>query len=150
MELIILAAGHMKLEVKMKANKDTTADEYKAEVDELVRRKQWKRLLTATFVLDTLCRESSYGNKIEKEIYARTNKVYRPNPNELYPVLRYMESKGYVVSEWDAPDRRSKRIYSITEKGESAAEYTRQKVLDWLVNIRAFINTIQKEFGDKK
>ena len=130
----------------MKANKDTTADEYKAEVDELVRRKQWKRLLTATFVLDTLCRESSYGNKIEKEIYARTNKVYRPNPNELYPVLRYMESKGYVVSEWDAPDRRSKRIYSITEKGKHAAEYTREKVLAWLVNIRAFIDTIENEF----
>ena len=146
MELIILAAGHIKLEVKMKANKDTTADEYKAEVDELVRRKQWKRLLTATFVLDTLCRESSYGNKIEKEIYARTNKVYRPNPNELYPVLRYMESKGYVVSEWDAPDRRSKRIYSITEKGKQAAEYTRAKVLAWLVNIRAFIDTIENEF----
>ena len=146
MELIILAASHMKLEVKMKANKDTTADEYKAEVDELVRRKQWKRLLTATFVLDTLCRESSYGNKIEKEIYARTNKVYRPNPNELYPVLRYMESKGYVVSEWDAPDRRSKRIYSITEKGKQAAEYTREKVLAWLVNIRAFIDTIENEF----
>ncbi len=134
----------------MKGTKNVLSDDYKTEVDELVRRKQWKRLLTATFVLDILRRESSYGNKIEKEIYTRTNNVYRPNPNELYPVLRYMESKGYVVSEWDAPDRRSKRIYSITEKGESAAEYTRQKVLDWLVNIRVFINTIQNEFGDKK
>lgn len=51
----------------MKGTKNVLSDDYKTEVDELVRRKQWKRLLTATFVLDILRRESSYGNKIEKK-----------------------------------------------------------------------------------
>ncbi len=121
-------------------------EEYKLELDEIVRKKQWKRLLTAAFVLDILSRESSYGNKIEREIYKRTNNVYRPNPNELYPVLRYMENKGYVGSHWDAPDKRSKRIYSITDKGVEASEYARVKVLEWCVGLRAFAGAMEAEF----
>lgn len=124
-----------------------TACDYKDEVDELARRRQWKRLLTATFVLDILSEDSNYGNRIEKEIYERTGSVYRPNPNELYPVLRYMEETGFVESEWDSPDKRSKRIYSITEKGRAAVPYMKEQVLDWLVSLRAFISTIQEQFG---
>lgn len=122
--------------------------EYREEIDELARRRQWKRLLTATFVLDILTEESNYGNRIEREIYERTNNVYRPNPNELYPVLRYMESKHFVESRWDSPDKRSKRIYSITDKGRAAVPYMKEQVLDWLVTLRAFISTIQAQFGD--
>lgn len=121
--------------------------EYREEIDELARR-QWKRLLTATFVLDILTEESNYGNRIEREIYERTNNVYRPNPNELYPVLRYMESKHFVESRWDSPDKRSKRIYSITDKGRAAVPYMKEQVLDRLVTLRAFISTIQEQFGD--
>ena len=124
--------------------------EYKEEIDELARRRQWKRLLTATFVLDILSQESNYGNRIEREIYERTNNVYRPNPNELYPVLRYMESRHFVESQWDSPDKRSKRIYSITDKGRAAVPYMKQQVLDWLVTLRAFISTIQEQFGESE
>lgn len=128
---------------------EQTVPEYRKEVDELARRRQWKRLLTATFVLDILNEGSNYGNRIEREIYERTNNVYRPNPNELYPVLRYMESKNFVESKWDSPDKRSKRIYSITDKGRDAVPYMKQQVLDWLITLRAFISTIQEEFEDK-
>lgn len=127
--------------------KETTG--YKAEIDELARRRQWKRLLTATFVLDILSQESNYGNRIEREIFERTNNVYRPNPNELYPVLRYMESRNFVESSWDSPDKRSKRIYSITDKGREAVPYMKQQVLDWLLTLETFISTVQAQFGGK-
>lgn len=128
--------------------RENAVPEYKAEIDELARRRQWKRLLTATFVLDILTEESNYGNRIEREIYERTNNVYRPNPNELYPVLRYMESRHLVESRWDSPDKRSKRIYSITDKGRAAVPYMKEQVLDWLVTLRIFTNTIQEQFGN--
>lgn len=121
---------------------------FRDEVDELVRKRQWKRLLTATFVLDILTNEESYGNRIEKDIFARTNNVYRPNPNELYPVLRYMESKGFVKSQWDSPDKRSKRIYHITPKGEAAVAYMKEQVLAWLDTMEVFLSTVRKEFTD--
>lgn len=128
--------------------RENAVPEYKAEIDELARRRQWKRLLTATFVLDILTEGSNYGNRIEREIYERTNNVYRPNPNELYPVLRYMESRHFVESRWDSPDKRSKRIYSITDKGRAAVPYMKEQVLDWLVTLRIFTNTIQEQFGN--
>lgn len=129
---------------------EESVKEYQKEIDELARRRQWKRLLTATFVLDILSQGSNYGNRIEREIYERTNNVYRPNPNELYPVLRYMEGKNFVESSWDSPDKRSKRIYSITDKGRDAVPYMKKQVLDWLVTLRAFISTIQDEFEEKQ
>lgn len=128
---------------------EESVKEYQKEIDELARRRQWKRLLTATFVLDILSQGSNYGNRIEREIYERTNNVYRPNPNELYPVLRYMEGKNFVESNWDSPDKRSKRIYSITDKGREAVPYMKKQVLDWLITLRAFISTIQDEFEEK-
>lgn len=128
---------------------EESVKEYQKEIDELARRRQWKRLLTATFVLDILSQGSNYGNRIEREIYERTNNVYRPNPNELYPVLRYMEGKNFVESNWDSPDKRSKRIYSITDKGREAVPYMKKQVLDWLITLRAFISTIQNEFEEK-
>lgn len=128
---------------------EESVKEYQKEIDELARRRQWKRLLTATFVLDILSQGSNYGNRIEREIYERTNNVYRPNPNELYPVLRYMEGKNFVESSWDSPDKRSKRIYSITDKGREAVPYMKKQVLDWLITLRAFISTIQDEFEEK-
>ena len=138
---IIMAAEEMKTD---------SASGYKEEIDELTRRRQWKRLLTATFVLDILSHESNYGNRIEREIFERTNNVYRPNPNELYPVLRYMESKNFVESQWDSPDKRSKRIYSITDKGRAAVPYMKEQVLEWLVTLREFCGTIQKQFGENE
>ena len=140
--------GRGKEDIMDTKERENAVPEYKAEIDELVRRRQWKRLLTATFVLDILTEESNYGNRIEREIYERTNNVYRPNPNELYPVLRYMESRHFVESRWDSPDKRSKRIYSITDKGRAAVPYMKEQVLDWLVTLRIFTNTIQEQFGN--
>jgi transcriptional regulator, padR-like family len=140
--------GRGKEDIMDTKERENAMPEYKAEIDELARRRQWKRLLTATFVLDILTEESNYGNRIEREIYERTNNVYRPNPNELYPVLRYMESRHFVESRWDSPDKRSKRIYSITDKGRAAVPYMKEQVLDWLVTLRIFTNTIQEQFGN--
>lgn len=93
------------------------------DINELVTRRQWKRLLTATFVLKLLSECNSYGNRLEKDIFARTHNTYKPNPNELYPVLRLLEDKGFVKSQWDSPDKRSRRIYTITTRGRQAIPY---------------------------
>ena len=53
------------------------------DINELVTRRQWKRLLIATFVLKLLSESNSYGNRLEKDIFARTHNTYKPNPNEL-------------------------------------------------------------------
>ena len=59
----------------MQNTKDSlyVGEEYwKQHIDELVTKNQWKRLLTATFILELLLESDSYGNKLEKDIHART------------------------------------------------------------------------------
>lgn len=118
------------------------------DINELVTRRQWKRLLTATFVLKLLSECNSYGNRLEKDIFARTHNTYKPNPNELYPVLRLLEDKGFVKSQWDSPDKRSRRIYTITTHGRQAIPYMIEQVLGWLNDFDALISTVREEFAD--
>ena len=134
----------------MQNTKDSlyVGEEYwKQHIDELVTKNQWKRLLTATFILELLLESDSYGNKLEKDIHARTKKIYKPNPNELYPVLRLMEERGFVKSQWDSPDKRSKRIYQIMDTGREAYPYMKDKVLEWVERFEKFITAVRDEFS---
>ena len=134
----------------MQNTKDSlyVGEEYwKQHIDELVTKNQWKRLLTATFILELLLESDSYGNKLEKDIHARTKKIYKPNPNELYPVLRLMEERGFVKSQWDSPDKRSKRIYQIMDTGREAYPYMKDKVLERVERFEKFITAVRDEFS---
>ncbi len=122
------------------------SEQTKYEIDELVRHRQWKRLLTATFVLNALLCADSYGNKIEQDIFKLTKFAYRPNPNEMYPVLHFLEEREYVKSHWLSPNKRSKRIYRITTKGQDAVPYMKLQVLAWAQNLRTLLDTIETEF----
>lgn len=53
---------------------------------------------------------------------------YRLSPGTLYPMLRSMERKGYLVSEQRRAGRSVRRIYRATPMGRSALEMTRDKV----------------------
>ena len=97
------------------------------DINELVTRRQWKRLLTATFVLKLLSECNSYGNRLEKDIFARTRNV---------------------KSQWDSPDKRSRRIYTITTRGRQAIPYMIEQVLGWLNDFDALISTVREEFAD--
>ncbi len=128
---------------------DIFFDKSKREIDELVERRQWKRLLAATFVLNALLHADSYGNQIERQIFALTEFAYRPNPNEMYPVLHFLEEHKFVESRWLSPDKRSKRIYHITEKGVNSLPYMKTQVLAWTQNLQNLINAIEAEFAPK-
>jgi PadR family transcriptional regulator, regulatory protein PadR len=41
----------------------------------------------------------------------------------MYPLLRELESRGMVRGYWEHPEKRSRRLYSVTAEGE--AEYVR-------------------------
>ncbi|BBB91402.1 PadR family transcriptional regulator [Methylomusa anaerophila] len=75
------------------------------------------RLVLGIYILKILQQEPAHGNKLAEEIRQRTQNAYTPNTNALYPLLRRMEEKGYIVGEWDSPVRRNKRIYTITAAG---------------------------------
>jgi len=75
------------------------------------------RLVLGLYILKILQQGPAHGNKLAEEIKRRTNNSFTPNTNALYPLLRRLEEKSYLVGEWDNPDTRSKRIYTIAEFG---------------------------------
>jgi len=101
----------------------------------------YMRLVLGLYILRILQQGQAHGNKLAEEIKRRTQTAYTPNTNALYPLLRIMEEKGYIVGEWDSPVTRSKRIYTITEDGVAripALELMlekRLKLVEWKVAI---------------
>jgi PadR family transcriptional regulator, regulatory protein PadR len=77
-------------------------------------------------VLHLISREPAYGNLLIEEIEDLTEGVISVNPNTIYPLLRELEGKGMIKGQWEHPDRRTRRFYSITAAGRR--EYRRLRV----------------------
>ena len=54
----------------------------------------------------------------------------------MYPLLRQLESRGLIEGQWEHPERRTRRYYSIT--GEGQAEYERLRV-----DVRPFLDSVR-------
>lgn len=104
----------------------------------------WVKLILALYVLKILQEGSAYGNKIAEEIKERTQGLIMPNTNSLYPLLRIMEERGYIIGKWDNPDRRGKRIYKITELGMHYIPTLEEKARDRFIQIEDTIAVLRK------
>jgi len=72
------------------------------------------KLIIGMYILKILQQGPAHGNKLAEEIKRRTQDTITPNTNALYPLLRVMEERGYIVGEWDSPYTRGKRVSTIT------------------------------------
>src|SRR5215210_9150900 len=59
----------------------------------------------------------SYGNQLMDRISAMTAGVLSVNPNTMYPLLRSLEGRALIEGNWEHPERRSRRYYSLTDEG---------------------------------
>ena len=39
------------------------------------------------------------------------------NPNTMYPLLRGLEGGGFIEGRWEHPEKRSRRMYTLTDSG---------------------------------
>lgn len=82
--------------------------------------------LLAVYVLHLLAEKPRHGNDIMRQIEQRTLGSWTSNPGAIYPLLGFMEEKGLVRSQWEDPDKRTRRIYEITDDGRSELENLRR------------------------
>lgn len=75
------------------------------------------RLIIGLYILKILEQGPAHGNKLAMEIKRRTQDIFTPNTNALYPLLRTMEERGYIIGEWDSQVTRGKRVYTVTDAG---------------------------------
>jgi len=67
--------------------------------------------------LHLLAEGPEHGYALMERIAQLTGDIMPVNSNTMYPLLRRLEERGFIVGEWEHPDRRSRRTYRITAAG---------------------------------
>jgi PadR family transcriptional regulator PadR len=45
-------------------------------------------------------------------------------PSTIYPLLNSLEEKGYIKSQWDLNNERPRKVYELTNEGQSLLNFT--------------------------
>ncbi len=100
-------------------------------------------------VLHLIAREPTYGNRLIEAIEEITQGTISVNPNTMYPLLRELESQGLVEGQWELPDRRTRRYYSITPAGRREYKRLRVEVEPFLDSVIRSVTLIKDAvYGD--
>ena len=104
-----------------------------------------RREVLPLLVLHLISEGPSYGNQLMERIGQMTAGVLTVNPNTMYPLLRRLESQGLIQGNWEHPERRTRRYYSLT--GDGRAEYERlvEEVRPFLDSVKTSIDEIVRE-----
>jgi DNA-binding PadR family transcriptional regulator len=104
-----------------------------------------RREVLPLLVLHLISQGPSYGNQLMERIGGMTAGVLSVNPNTMYPLLRQLESRGLIVGQWEHPERRSRRYYTLTAQGKE--EYGRlvEEVRPFLDSVKSSIDEIVRE-----
>ncbi len=85
-------------------------------------------------VLALVAEQPRHGYDIIKVIEEKTSGTYSPSPGIVYPTLTFLEESGYLTAESEG----SKKLYKITDEGESYLKSNRDLVDVILDRLTAF------------
>lgn len=100
-----------------------------------------RRDVLPLLVLHLISSGPSYGNQLMERIAGMTENVLTVNPNTMYPLLRRLEARGLIEGQWEHPERRTRRFYSLTAAGRE--EYERL-----LVDVRPFLDSVARSIDE--
>jgi PadR family transcriptional regulator, regulatory protein PadR len=104
-----------------------------------------RREVLPLLVLHLIAQGPSYGNQLMERIAGMTAGVLSVNPNTMYPMLRQLESRGLIRGEWEHPERRTRRYYSLTDEGREEYERLVEDVRPFLDSVKTSIDEIVRE-----
>ena len=88
---------------------------------------------------------ASYGNQLIEQIEAITSGTISLNPNTMYPLLRELEGAGFIEGRWEHPEKRSRRMYTLTDSGRDEYARLRAALEPFLDQIVRSISLIKAE-----
>jgi PadR family transcriptional regulator, regulatory protein PadR len=88
---------------------------------------------------------ASYGNQLIEQIEAITAGAVSLNPNTMYPLLRGLEGAGFIEGRWEHPEKRSRRLYTLTAEGRAECDRLKQCLEPFLDSIIDSISLIKRE-----
>jgi len=92
---------------------------------------------------------ASYGNQLIERIEGITDGAVSLNPNTMYPLLRELEGGGLIEGRWEHPEKRSRRLYTVTDRGRDEYARLRDGIEPFLDSIIKTIGLIKQEIFKK-
>jgi PadR family transcriptional regulator PadR len=96
-------------------------------------------------VLHLLAEAPDHGSGLMARIDALCVGLLAVNTNTMYPLLRRLEERGFVIGEWEHPTKRSRRIYRITDDGRRRLERIKAGMLPYLDTLAGSIARLRSE-----
>jgi PadR family transcriptional regulator PadR len=110
--------------------------------------KEMRRGFLSMWILWTLKKngDKMYGYEIMRSLRLKTRGRWAPKAGTIYPILRRLEKRGFVKSEWAATKTGgpSRRYYKITPEGKKAAETV---FFEWRKQMAGFKGFLHELFG---
>lgn len=128
---------------KVKTSEDleiAEAEEMEVDMEELAFHavKQMRKGFISAMILAILREGNNHGYGIMKEIEEKTQGILTPMVSSIYPVLKDLTTKKLVrkVDEKEA-EGKTRKIYSVTEKGERMLKHLVRNYQKMISNLRA-------------
>lgn len=95
-----------------------------------------------SLLLSLLEQQPMYGYQIVKELEERSQGYFKFKEGTLYPALHRLEKSGLITGQWQAlPNRRQRRYYHITAKGEAKLTMEKLQWQDFLEAVKLILGT---------
>lgn len=106
--------------------------------------------LLPLLVLHFIAEGPSYGNQLIDRVAELTAGVVSVNPNTMYPLLRSLEGRGLIEGQWEHPERRTRRFYTITPSGADELARLREQADDALAALETSVRQIRAALFDNE
>lgn len=105
--------------------------------------------LLPLYVLHLISQKPRYGNEIMDLLAERTNGQWVSNPGAIYPLLTQLEKESFIEGKWEDPEKRTIRVYTITQTGQAEVARIKMIVTPKLVEtvqvLQDFINDLKSD-----
>jgi len=113
--------------------------------EEVLRGPIKSKTVLPVLVLHLLAEAPDHGSGLMARIDALCVGLLAVNTNTIYPLLRRLEERGFVVGEWEHPTKRSRRFYRITDDGRRRLERIKAGMLPYLDTLAGSIARLRSE-----
>jgi DNA-binding PadR family transcriptional regulator len=116
-----------------------------ASTDDLFRGPIKSKTIFPVLILHLLDGGPEHGFGLLQRIADLCHGYLAVNTNTIYPLLRRLEERGFVVGEWDHPTKRARRFYSITPAGRERLARIKINMLPYLDALAASVERLRAE-----
>ncbi len=116
-----------------------------AATDDLFRGPIKSKTVFPVLILHLLDAGPEHGFGLMQRIAELCHGYLAVNTNTIYPLLRRLEERGFIIGAWDHPTKRARRIYAVTASGRERLTRIKTNMLPYLDALAASVERLRAE-----